>query len=190
LIEQKQTILLTLGVTVMLRKAIAGIAVCLASAGLSLAQEMQSPGPEHKRLQEYVGEWNAVMDMGGLQSKATATYKSICGGMWIASDFEGDLAGAKFQGHGLDGYDQNKKKYVGVWVDSMSSAPLTFEGNYDPKTKLLVMTGESRGPDGKPQKFKATTETNDKDHFTFKMYMLQPGGQEELAFTITYTRRK
>jgi hypothetical protein len=109
--------------------------------------------------------------------------------MWMASDFEGDLGGIKFQGHGLDGYDQNKKKYVGVWVDSMSSAPMTMEGNYDPRTKLLVMTGESVDPAGQPQKFRTTTETKDKDHFTFKMYMIEPGGAEQLAFTIEYSRK-
>ncbi len=52
------------------------------------------------------------------------------------------------------------------------------------------MTGECTGPDGLPQKFKNTTETKDKDHFTLKMYMVQPDGKEELAFTIEYTRRK
>ncbi len=175
----------------MLHKSILGIVVCLAGVGLSCGQELPKPGPEHKRLaEELVGTWDAVMDMGGQKSKCTATYKSICDGMWLASDFEGAVGEAKFRGHGLDGYDPQKKKYIGVWVDSWSSSPMHMEGNYDPKTKLLTMTGESTGPDGKPQKFKNTTETKDKDHFTFKMYMVQPDGKEELAFTIDYTRRK
>jgi hypothetical protein len=173
----------------MLRYTILGLAVCVAGTNLSLGQELPKPGPEHDELKTMVGDWDAVMDMAGQKSKAKASYKSICGGMWIASDFEGDLGGIKFQGHGLDGYDQQKKKYVGVWVDSMSSAPLHMEGDYDEQKKLLVMTGESRGPDGQPQKFKATTATKDKDHFTFKMYMIADG-QEQLAFTIEYTRRK
>jgi hypothetical protein len=174
----------------MLRNAIPGVVVCLFVASHSLAQEFPKPGPEHEKLMELVGDWDAVMDMGGQKSKATTTYKSICGGMWLESNYQGDLGGAKFQGRGLDGYDQIKKKYVGLWVDSVSSAPLHVEGNHDPKTKLLTMTGESLGPDGKPQKFKNTTETKDKDHFTFRMYMVQPDGHEELQFTIEYTRRK
>jgi len=174
----------------MLRKAMLGVVVCLAGAGLSRAQEFPTPGPEHERLKEFVGTWDAVMDMGGQWSKATATYKSICGGMWLETDFQGGFGGVKFQGHGLDGYDQQKKKYVGVWVDSMSSAPMLSEGEYDPKTKLVVMTGESVGPDGKPQKFKHITEVKDKDHFTFTMYMVKPDGKEELSFRIAYTRRK
>jgi hypothetical protein len=173
----------------MLRNGILGVVVGLLWAGPSFGQEFPQPGPEHKKLQEIEGTWDAVMEINGQKTKAKAVYKPICGGMWMESDFEGDLGGIKFQGHGLDGYNQQKKKYVGVWVDSMSSAPLHMEGNYDEKSKLLVMTGDSVGPDGSPQKFKTTTETKDKDHFTFKMYMVTPGGQEELAFMIEYTRR-
>ncbi len=165
------------------------VVLCLIHS-VSRGQDFPQPGPEHARLKELVGEWDAVMEMGDQKSKATATYKSICNGMWISSDFQGDLGGFPFTGHGLDGYDLSQKKYVGVWVDSLESAPLRFEGNYDAKTKLLVMTGESRGPDGQPRKFRNTTETKDADHFTFKMYSTQPDGKEALAFTIEYTRRK
>lgn len=174
----------------MWRQATLVILACVASTGWAFGQELPKPGPEHEKLKELVGEWDAVMDMGGQKSKATAVYKSICGGMWVESTFDGDLGGIKFQGRGLDGYDLMKKKHVGVWVDSMASAPMQFEGGYDPKTNLLVMTGESPGPDGKPQKFKNTTEQKDKDHMTFKMFMILPDGKEELAFTIEYSRRK
>jgi len=175
----------------MLHKTILGMFVLLLAVSLAFAQELPKPGPEHeRRIKELVGTWDAVMDMGGQKSKCTATYKSICDGMWIASEFEGELEGAKFHGHGLDGYDLHKKKYVGVWVDSWTSSPMHMAGNYDPNTKLLVMTGESVGSDGTPQKFKNTTETKDEDHFTFKMYMVQADGTEQLAFTIEYTRRR
>ena len=108
--------------------------------------------------------------------------------MWIASDFEGTLGPQKFQGHGLDGYDPVKKKYVGVWVDSMSGSPMSLEGAQD-KDGKLVMTGETSGHDGKPQKVKTITEMKDKDHFTFKFYMVVEG-KEVPAFTIDYTRKK
>ncbi|HUQ72816.1 MAG TPA: DUF1579 domain-containing protein [Planctomycetaceae bacterium] len=174
----------------MLRPTMLGIFICLTAAGLSSGQEFPKPGKEHKELSELVGTWDAVMETDGQKSKATAVYKSICGGMWVESDFHGSVGNNEFQGRGLDGYDIVRKKYVGVWIDSMSSAPMHFEGNYEPGTKRLVMTGESLGPDGKTEKFKNTTETKDKDHFTFKMFMIQPDGKEQLAFTIEYTRRK
>ena len=153
-------------------------------------QDFPKPGPEHEQLKEVVGEWDAVMEMNGQKSKATATYRMICEGMWLASDFSGDFGGLAYKGHGLDGYDQTKKKYVSVWVDSMSTAPMHMEGNYEKDSKMLVMTGTSTGPNGEPQKFKTTTEMKDKDHMTFKMYMVGPDDAEMPAFTIEYTRRK
>uniref|UniRef100_A0A7C2K197 DUF1579 domain-containing protein n=1 Tax=Schlesneria paludicola TaxID=360056 RepID=A0A7C2K197_9PLAN len=174
----------------MLRSAMAGMVAVLGFVGAAFGQGFSQPGPEHKRLQEFVGTWDAVMTFGDQKSQATSTYRAICGGMWVESDYEGMLGEVKFSGRGIDGYDQQKKKYVGLWVDSVSSAPLRMEGDYNPETKQLVMTGESRGPDGQPQKFKAVTETRDKDHFTFRMYMLPPNGEDQLAFTIEYTRKK
>ena len=176
----------------MLKHAALAVLFCLASSSFARAQNFPAPGAEHKRIAaELEGNWDAVRDMEGQKSNATASYKTVCGGMWIASDFQGELLGGiKFQGHGLDGYDQHKKKYVGIWIDSMSSAPMQLIGDYDAKTKTLTMTGESAGLDGKMQKVKNTTVTKDKDHFTFKMYMIQSDGTEQLAFTIEYTRKK
>jgi hypothetical protein len=171
------------------RLAIATFAV-VSLAGVASAQNFPKPAAEHARLAQMEGKWDCVMDMEGQKSKCSATYKSICGGMWIESDFEGDLGGIKFQGHGLDGYDLAKKKYVGVWVDSMASSTLLMEGDYDEKSKKLTMVGSGPGPDGKPQKVRNVTEYKDKDHFTFKMYMVDLEGKEQLAFTIEYTRKK
>jgi hypothetical protein len=173
----------------MLRNVICGVVACLFAAGLSFGQ-VQPPGPEHEKLKQLEGNWKAVMELAGHTSEGKVTYKSICGGMWVSSDFEGDVGGMKFEGHGLDGYDTNKKKFVSVWVDSMGSAPLFMEGDVDPTSKLLVLTGEGPGPDGKPQKVKSTVTTGDKDHFTFKMYLVQPDGSDQQMMTIDYTRQK
>jgi hypothetical protein len=174
----------------MRRNMMLAVLAFVTGAAVANAQEFPKPGPEHEKLKELVGEWETVMEAGGEKSKGKAVYRSICEGMWLESTFDGEVGGARFQGRGLDGYDQNKKKHVSVWVDSMASAPMHSEGNYDPKTKLLVMTGDSVGPDGKPQKFKYTTERKDKDHMTFKMYMILPDGEEILGFTVEYTRKK
>ncbi len=159
--------------------------------GMAYSQEPQKPGPEHAYLKAMEGAWDAVMDMGGQKSKATAIYKSVCSGMWIASEFEGEAGGVPFFGRGMDGYDLQKKKHVAYWFDSMSSAPTVFEGNFDADHKVLTMTASSAGPDGKPQKFRTTTEMKGTDQMTFKMYMNSAAdGKEELSMTIEYKRRK
>lgn len=163
--------------------------VCLLVAGFANGQEVPKPGKEHEKLKDLAGTWDAMFEMQGGTYKAEATYKAICGGMWMASDFKSELAGVPYSGHGLDGYDQQKKKYVGIWVQSMASAPMHYEGVIDDKG-VLVMTGTFPGPDGKPAKFKNTTAWKDKDHFTFKMYMVPAEGEELLAFKIDYSRKK
>ena len=80
------------------------------------------------------------------------------GGLWLAGSLQSDLAGMKFQGKSLDTYDAGKKKYIGVWADSMGTQPMILEGSYDKDKKTLTMIGDGPGPDGKPTKWKSVTE--------------------------------
>ncbi len=163
------------------------------SAGYVAAQEPPTPkpGPEHKMLAEMVGSWDCKIMMEGVpgESKGSSVSKMDLGGLWMSTEFEGDFGGLKFQGKGLDGYDPGKEKFVSLWVDSMSTAPVVMEGTYDEKTKTLTMTGEGPGMDGKTAKYKNTTTHADKDHQTFKMYQFN-GDKEALMMTIEYTRKK
>lgn len=151
------------------------------------AQEPAKPGPEHEMLKKHVGTWDTTMSMGGVESKGVATYKMELGGLWLVSTFEGEVGGAKYTGKGLDSYDANKKKYVGVWVDSMSASPMNFEGTLDKEKKTLTMMGEGTGMDGKTEKFKSVTEWKDDNTVNFSMYM---GSGKDPAFTILYKRKK
>lgn len=163
-------------------------------AAVAAAQEAPQvkPGPEHEMLKKMEGTWTAVMKMADSPEAmpGQATYKMELGGLWLTSDFRMDVPGFKFQGRGLDTYDPKTKKYVGVWVDSMSTSPMHFEGTYDAATKTTTSTGTGVGQDGKPEKFKTTTKHTDDDHQTFQMFMVGADGKETLAFTIEYTRKK
>ncbi len=156
----------------------------------ALGQAPPAPGPEHEVLKKLEGTWNAKVKMGTNESPATATYKMICGGMWLMSDFQGQFADQKFSGQGLDSYDPEKKKYVSVWVDSMSTRPMLLEGTHDKEKKTTTMTGEAPGPDGKLAKHKMVTHMPDDDHMTFTMYIIGDDGQENKIMTIEYTRKK
>src|SRR5262245_59333625 len=119
----------------------------LAIAGSPTAvngQGAPTPGPEHEVLKRLEGNWTAVIKMDGNEAPATATYKMDLGGLWLISEFRGELFGQPFQGRGADGYDPEKKKYVSVWVDSMTTRPVLFEGTYDKEKKTMTMNGEVR----------------------------------------------
>jgi hypothetical protein len=112
------------------------------------------------------------------------------GGFWLVSDFQGQFAGTKFEGKGLDTYDPTKKKYVSIWVDSMAPTPLIMEGGYDKDNKILTLTGEGPGMDGKMTKYKAVLELKDNDTMLFSLSNPGKDGKDQVMMTITYKRKK
>jgi hypothetical protein len=158
--------------------------MALIGAPTTQAQEQPKPGPEHAILKKQEGTWEATIKGGGT---GTMVMKMDLGGLWMTSSFEGSFGDMKFTGKGLDTYDSAKKKYVGVWVDSMSTSLLTLEGAYDKETKTTTMTGEGPGPDGKPTKMKTVTQMKDDDNMVFTMFM---GDAKDPMVEITYKRKK
>jgi hypothetical protein len=95
-----------------------------------------------------------------------------------------------FQGKGMDGYDLLKKKYVSVWVDSMISAPMIFEGDYDASGKVLTMICKAPDPEGKPAVWRSVSKFISADEHTFEMFMTPEGGKEASMMVVTYKRAK
>jgi hypothetical protein len=164
--------------------------VCAVGGLLALAapaQEPPKPGKEHAQLKSLEGTWDATLEGGG---KGTMTYKMGLGGLWLLSEFDGEFAGMKFQGKGMDTYDPVSKKHRGVWADSMSSYPMVMEGTFDKDNKVLTMTGEATGPEGKPAKFKSVLELKDKDTMIFNLSLVDKDGKGQPMIKITYKRKK
>jgi hypothetical protein len=153
----------------------------------ALAQEAPKPGPEHELLKKQEGTWATTMKAGGMEFKGSVTYKMELGGLWLAGSLESDLGGQKFYGKSLDTYDAGKKKYVGVWADSMGTTPLLMEGDYDKDKKTLTMIGEGPGMDGKPTRWKSVSTMPDNDTINMSMFV---GDAKEPMFTVTYKRKK
>jgi hypothetical protein len=161
-------------------------------AGISRAQDeaLPKPGEEHAHLKAMAGDWDTVSTMiDGTKSKGEMTSEMTCGGLWLASSFKSEFGGIKFEGRGLDSYDPAKKKFVSVWVDSMTTSPMMLEGTWDESTKKLTMMGNMTTPDGKQQKVKTVTTIPDNDHQKFELFMTLEG-QETPVMTVDYTRRK
>lgn len=163
----------------------------LAAAALLLvlpsarAQEPPQPGKEHDHLKRLVGTWDADTEFG----KGTMTYKMGLGGLWLIGDFEGEFGGMKFQGKGLDTYDPATKKYRSVWADSFSTGPRLMEGTLDKDNKVMTMTGEGPGQEGKTAKYKSITELKDADTVNFSLFMVDNHGKEQPIVKITYKRK-
>jgi hypothetical protein len=162
------------------------LAVCFAVCftGRSVGQEGPRPGPEHERLKQMEGTWDAIANFGGMESKGTTVYKMDLGGLWLCTDYQGEVGGQKFTGKGMDTYDAAKKKYVAVWCDSMSTYPMVTEGTYDEAKKTLTMAGDMV-MNGQTIKAKMTTVYTDNNTHVFTMY----DPKDQVMFTITYKRK-
>jgi hypothetical protein len=163
------------------------VALAVLAAPAAQAQDFPKPGPEHEVLKKWEGIWDLTVRYAGTESKGIVTYKMDLGGLWLVGSLETEFGGMKFSGRSMDTYDPVKKKYVGVWVDSMSTNPMLMEGTYDKAKNTMTMIGEGPGMDGKPTKFKSVSVMTDDNTIEFGMFM---GDAKDPAFTITYKRRK
>jgi hypothetical protein len=177
------------------------LTVSLVLIGGMAARAQDGPGAkptaEHEMLKHDVGTWDATVKswMQGPQSEPSVSQgversKLMPGGLWVLSEFEGKFGDMEFHGAGATGYDTQKKKYVGVWVDSMSNSLMTMEGDYDADTKTVTMHSKGTDPAGKPYEAKMVSVHKDKDTRVFTMSMKGDGGGEFVKIMeITYTRR-
>jgi hypothetical protein len=168
-------------------------------ASAAFAQEgmppLPKPGPEHQLLNQDVGTWDATVEMfepgkPPSTSKGVEVVSAVEGGLWTISDFKSTMMGQPFHGHGTNGYDPHKKKYVFTWVDSMSTGVILGEATYDAKTKTMKGVMEGPDPSGKPMKMNEKVEWKDADTRVFTMGMPGPDGKEVTTMKITYKRRK
>lgn len=102
-----------------------------------MMQEMMrlgTPGEHHQKLARTVGEWNVdatFMDPSGGEMKGEGTMSSewVLGGRFVKTDFSlPEFMGMPFTGIGYNGYDNGAEKYVGVWMDNMSTKVFVTEG--------------------------------------------------------------
>jgi hypothetical protein len=116
-------------------------------------EALASPGPEHKALSVLEGDWNvesrflmAGPDAPPTVSKGTAKKHWILGGRFMQEELSAEFMQKPFQGVGLTGYDNIKKKYVGAWMDSMGTSLSSMEGTADKTGKIVTMTGTMDDP--------------------------------------------
>lgn len=167
----------------------------VATVAMAQAPPTVTAGPEHDLLKADVGTWDATVEVATApgqpmaQSKGVET-NTLVGALWLVTDFKSEMMGAPFQGHGVSGWDTNKKKYVGTWVDTMSTGIGLSEATWDAATK--TMSGSIEAPDatGAIQKMKSTVAYPDPDTRVFTMSSPGPDGKDMPMMRITYKRRK
>lgn len=154
-----------------------------------------TPGEEHKLLHQMVGKWETkatdfTNPAAPVETKGTAVFESLLGGRFVQQKFSGLAHGQKFEGMGIMGYDNQQKKYLSIWVDSMGTGIMHMDGKYNEKTKTMTEKGHYESPVGK-MLFRMETKYESEDKFGITMFMkMNPNAPEMKSMEIVYTRVK
>lgn len=155
--------------------------------------EAGTPNENHTRLKYAIGKWSCTVtswESGAepVQSTGKSESESIFDGRYVATRFKGEFEGGQFEGHGLIGYDNLKKKYFSAWIDSMSTGVFSEYGEYDEATKTFTYTGKMDGPLGKTYYTKSTIKIESKDRHVMTMYRGESPDKLERVLKVIYER--
>jgi hypothetical protein len=161
--------------------------------------EYSTPGPNHKYLESFTGEWEAAgkmwmnADSQPIPINGEMKGEMILGGRYYKYSYKSEFMGMPMEGVSIIGYDNFNKEFFTFWIDNMGTGMFTTRGTLDKTGKIRTETGlwddiMSGGKD----KVKIITRTIDKDKFGFEMYMSggMYGDKEFKSMEIIYTRKK
>ena len=124
-------------------------------------------------------------------SDGTSEMRMIMGGRFLEDVTTSTYNGMPFEGRGISGYDNLKKKFVYVWIDNTGTGIMVGKGTYDPKTRSFVYFTE--GPDlmtGKMKTYRGVETMIDADNWKSEMFEKRPDGKEFKSMEAVYKRKK
>lgn len=160
--------------------------------------ELATPGPQHERLARRVGQWEHKVkawcdpdpNAPPMETTGMTEVELILGGRFVMDHASGQFNGQPFEGIGLCGYDNLKKKYVSIWVDTMSTGMMISEGEGDEHGKVITYEGHYTDPMTASEKTVKTVETSiDENTWKMEMFEMRPDAGEVKTFEIVYTRK-
>jgi hypothetical protein len=118
-------------------------------------EDMGIPGPEHRILKKFEGEWRQLFNASAPNGEITygkgSTLNTVFyGGRYLKMESELTIEKVKVQSMFLIGYDRILGKYVIYGIDEMTTQPIIAHGAYNKGTKTFTFLGES--PDQKTGK--------------------------------------
>ncbi len=164
---------------------------------MRMMQEYATPGKHHEHLNILEGKWKHEVKwwMSPNEkpeiSHGTSDIHWIMGKRFVQHMVKGIAMGQPFEGMGMIGYDNAKKEYNSIWIDSMGTGIMKGTGQFDTKEKSLLEKGSFTCPFRQESKFRSITKIIDDDHFSYVMYGPDMAtGNEYKAMEIIYTREK
>ena len=164
-------------------------------AMMELWKQLGTPGKPHKQFAVLAGSWTTTtkewMESGKppVESTGTAEMKMLLDGRFLYQEFNGQIMGQPFNGIGIDGYDNMRKKYVTAWMDTMGTGIFLMEGTASPDGRTITLRGSHPEPGGGKMTHRAIWKLIDNNTQQFDMYGAHHGQNEMKMMEIVYTRK-
>ena len=114
-------------------------------AELEKAKKYTAPGPNHKELERFLGQWDTktrlMLPAPTQPEKGTASYSWLMEDRWVKGESSGTMMGMPIRTFGILGYDNFKMSYVTANVNSFDTTLTTSQGDMDPSGKAILSYG-------------------------------------------------
>jgi len=156
-----------------------------------------TPGEAHAKLAKQCGEWEISSKMWmapgapPMESRGHATLRMVLGGRYQAQEFHGDFGGMPYEAMGTTGYDNQRRAYLGTWIDNMGTGLMTMEGA-ETAPGVFTYTGEMVDPaGGGMERFRSVMTEQGPDTILFEMFGTEHGsaGMRKMM-EMVYTRQR
>ena len=159
-------------------------------------KKLATPGEPHKLFASLAGSWTTKTkewmepDKPPMESTGSAEMKMLLDGRFLQQEFTGDMMGQPYSGVGISAYDNLRKRYVTMWIDSMGTGIFTMEGTASADGKTITLKGQHAELGGGQMTHRAVWKIVDSNTQTFDMYGTHEQGKEMKMMEITYTRKQ
>lgn len=153
-----------------------------------------APGGAHHLLQQLAGAWQGTaktwFEPGKLadESPISGTIRSVLDRRFVLFEYQGALQGKPLTGMFLFGYNLQREKFQGNWIDSFHNGTgmLVCEGEREGDSFWLL--GSYDAPEGPPWGWRTEVRLAGKDRLLITMFNITPDGQEAKAVQIDCRR--
>ncbi len=159
----------------------------------SKLEQSRAPGGAHHFLQQLEGAWQGStktwFEPGKLadESPITAVIRPVLNGRFVSLEYSGTLMEKPMTGMFLFGYNLQRSKFEGSWVDSchMGTGIMFCEGERMQRGFWLL--GHYDAPEGPPWGWRTEVERIDSGRLVVTMYNITPDGEEAKAVEMTFS---
>lgn len=154
---------------------------------------METAAPEHRWLERFVGTWEIEIEIPPGPDQPPQVMHGIevaqmIGPFWLVTD--GSNNAFPYRCRLTLGFDTKRARYVGFWIDTMTSHFWRYEGAVDASGRILSLDTVGPFPGSlELVKFREVTEFITDDHRLFTSSRENAAGEWECLCRMNFRRR-